>query len=147
MNWGHRILILYLSFVVMISFLIYLCSAQKFDLVSENYYDKEIKFQEQIDRMNNAIADSSNVLITNNEVDNSINISFRKINNPDDVNGVINFFRPDNSAVDFAEPIKLNPENMQIISTSKMTKGKWLAKFQWNVKGRSYYQEEAIYIK
>src|SRR5450432_878237 len=52
MNWGYKILVVYAVFVAGISFLVYKSSGQKMDLVTTDYYAKELKYQERIDASN-----------------------------------------------------------------------------------------------
>lgn len=47
-NWGHKILIVYLVFVGGILLLVFKSSQQKFDLVQQDYYGAELKYQEVI---------------------------------------------------------------------------------------------------
>ena len=49
MNWGHRIIILYVGFVLLIGTMVYLSSRENVDLVSSDYYDQEIKFQSKME--------------------------------------------------------------------------------------------------
>ena len=55
-NWGYGIMVLYISFALAILFLVYKCTQHPVDLVSPDYYDKEIKFQQQYDKEQNATA-------------------------------------------------------------------------------------------
>ena len=48
MNWGHKILIVYLIFVGSILMLALKSSKQKFDLVEKDYYGAELKYQDVI---------------------------------------------------------------------------------------------------
>ena len=41
MNWGKKIAVLYIGFVIMIGFLVYKSTQQNTDLVSDDYYKKE----------------------------------------------------------------------------------------------------------
>jgi hypothetical protein len=56
MNWGHKILIVYLLFVGGILLLAFKSSQQKFDLVQKDYYGAEIKYQEVINAKKQAAA-------------------------------------------------------------------------------------------
>ena len=47
-NWGYKILIVYLVFVGGILLLVFKSSQQKFDLVQQDYYGAELKYQEVI---------------------------------------------------------------------------------------------------
>mgnify|MGYP003351831803 CR=1 FL=1 len=49
-NWGWRIVMLYGGFVVLILFLVYKTTTVKDDLVTPDYYAKELKYQEQLDK-------------------------------------------------------------------------------------------------
>lgn len=49
MNWGNRILILYITFISLILFMVVKSTWIKSDLVSPNYYQDEIRFQQKID--------------------------------------------------------------------------------------------------
>ena len=60
-SWGKRIAILYIGFVALIGVMIALSMGQKVELVSEDYYDKELVFQNKIDEMNNANALSEKI--------------------------------------------------------------------------------------
>ena len=53
-NWGHKILIVYLVFVGGILLLAFKSSQQKFDLVQQDYYGAELKYQEVIDATKHA---------------------------------------------------------------------------------------------
>jgi hypothetical protein len=50
MNWGKKILIVYLVFVLGIGFMVYKASTQNTDLVTTDYYAKELKYQEKIEQ-------------------------------------------------------------------------------------------------
>ena len=47
-NWGYKILLVYVLFIVGIGFLVYKSNQQKFDLVQMDYYADELKFQNVI---------------------------------------------------------------------------------------------------
>jgi hypothetical protein len=48
-NWGHRIIIVYGVFVLGTLLMVYQSTLQKFDLVQNDYYAAELKYQEVID--------------------------------------------------------------------------------------------------
>ena len=53
MNFGGKIVILYLSFVGLILTLVFMSYGQKVELVSTDYYAQEINFQQKINATNN----------------------------------------------------------------------------------------------
>jgi len=56
MNWGTKILIVYVAFISGILYMVFKSSAQKSDLVTADYYAKELKYQDKIDEMNRVVA-------------------------------------------------------------------------------------------
>lgn len=61
MNWGYKILTVYIIFVAGILFLVFKSSFQKQDLVVHDYYEQELKFQQRIDETERANALSADV--------------------------------------------------------------------------------------
>ena len=49
-NWGTKIVILYSSFVIMMLGMVFFAVNQEFHLVTDNYYEEELLFQEQINQ-------------------------------------------------------------------------------------------------
>ena len=54
MNWGWKIAILYGSFVTMMVTLVVLSSQQDIPLVTENYYEKDLQYETQMQRIGNS---------------------------------------------------------------------------------------------
>lgn len=145
-NWGHKILLLYLLFMIMIGILVYKSTNQKFDLVSEDYYDKAVKYQNQINEMQNTEALSDKPTYSFNKNENVVEIKF-----PDNfiytqIKGTLFFFKPDNANLDFSVNIELNENNTQKIPANKLSRGNWKLKTNWTTNKTSFYQEENIYI-
>lgn len=132
--------------MIMIGILVYKSTNQKFDLVSEDYYDKAVKYQNQINNMQNMQALEDKPISYFNKNENVVEIKF-----PDNfihaqVKGTLFFFKPDNANLDFFVTIELNENNIQKIPVNKLSHGSWKLKTNWTVKNTSYYQEENIFI-
>jgi hypothetical protein len=52
MSWGKGIILVFVVFVLGIGVLVYRSMTKNIDLVTTNYYEKELKYQEQIDKRN-----------------------------------------------------------------------------------------------
>jgi len=77
LNWGQSIAVVLFLFVLFIGSFVYktlFVSEYDHALVSKEYYKEEIHFQEEIDRLNNALKLSENVEIDTNS--NGIIIQF-----------------------------------------------------------------------
>ena len=144
MNFGHKIVILYLSFVSLIVTLVTLCYKQDVELVSSDYYAQEIQFQEKIDASNNAKNSIYNInhLVSNNEVILTVDSALLS----KDFKGTITFFRPSDSKMDVSYEMNFN-NRQQIIETKSLIKGLYKLQLNWVSNQTPYFKEEVIFIK
>lgn len=143
MNFGGRIAVLYLSFVALIVTLVVMSFKQKVDLVSEDYYAQEIKFQDKIDAINNekALEGSIHHSMNGNEITLMADSSILS----NDFEGTIHFFRPSDSSKDFQ--LKLNFANKtQVINSKQLIHGAYKLQLSWTSNHKKYFKEEVIFI-
>jgi hypothetical protein len=146
MNWGYRIVVVYIAFVLGIGYLVYRTSQESVDLVSDKYYEKGVQYQDQIDREANVKNSHLNLQAVYNKTAGTYTIQFPKGAKGKSIDGNIHFFRPDNSHLDFT--VNANPDTnlIQQISTAKLTKGLWRVQTTWKSGDKPLYQEEKVFI-
>ena len=144
MNWGKGIAIAFILFAAYIGFLVVITLREDFYLVSEDYYKKEIEYQQQINREVNHSKLQEKPTIVFVAQKNELVISFPASIKPSE-NGIIHLFRPSNAEIDKKFSLILN-DGIQRIPLNNMAKGLWKVKFNWNWKGEEYYQEQTIVI-
>ncbi|MFC2176416.1 FixH family protein [Bacteroidota bacterium] len=140
MGWGWRIAIFYGSFVVLMVGMVILAFQQDFDLVADDYYEQEVAYQGRIDQLTNAKNDSQKVVVSN--VNGAIQLSFAVP--AQDVK--IHFFRPSDDTMDF----KLEQPNIDsnlAVPITRFSKGKYLVKVEWKYNGKTYFQEDNLFIE
>jgi hypothetical protein len=145
LNWGTGIALVALAFVCFMLDLVYRCANEKVDLVSESYYENELRFQERIDRQHNAHADKARFTII--AFPDSVQLCFKGTDNPELAAGEIQFFRPDESGSDFMVPLVLGRTMTQVVKTAGKKSGKWIVKVEWSFGRSPYYQEEEIWMQ
>ena len=143
-NWGWGIFIVLVLFIAFIGNLVYKSSQVRIDLVSENYYDKEIKYQEQIEREKNSMSLQHDIHIIKNP-------DFVEIVYPLDfvgsqITGNIQFFKPDDASQDYMLDIRSSDLNSQIINTRAFKSGWWEIKINWTYRNTDYYKTEKILL-
>jgi hypothetical protein len=55
MNWGYKIAITFILFGALIIFMVVKSFQQNIDLVTDDYYQEELKYQQQIDKLENTL--------------------------------------------------------------------------------------------
>ncbi len=143
-NWGFGILIAIIFFMGVTIALVTVSVNQKTDLVTDHYYEKTLKYQNQIDMEKRSAKFVKDLEITNEN--NAVNIKFPDAFKTEPVKGELYFYRPSDAANDFAVPIQLDEKGTQVISSSKMKKGYWQVKVEWVLAKENYYCEKPILI-
>ncbi len=141
MSWGKKITVLYLSFVLFMSYMVYQSVQQKdIYLVSKDYYKDEINYEATIQQMKNTASLSREVAIEQTAT--SVVFDF-----PDESvgsTGKIRFFRPSNATFDVSFPLNINENTNQEVNVSDLPKGLWVIKLSWQKAGIPYYLEQKI---
>lgn len=145
-SWPTAIIIAIASFVVFIlSFVFKVTFLPKYDhhLVSEEYYDEELNYQEEIDKLKNAAALDQDVYLE--KTADGLSIVFPTNLNFQSIEGTIYFKRLSNNKIDFSLPIEL-ASNILFIPNENLVDGRWDVKIDWQLDGESYlFKEKIIY--
>lgn len=144
MSWGYRIAFLYGSFVVMMVTLVVLSSQQDIPLVTEDYYEKDLVYETQMQRISNSKELEQDVEVKYDSKQEQIIVQFPKgMNN---ITGEILCFRPSQEGIDFTLAIEALEANAMTFGTSEMLNGRWKVKITWEDENNIYYKETTVYI-
>jgi len=142
-NWGTGITLVYASFAIFMLTLAFKASSQDFNLVTNNYYEQEVNYQQHIDRVSRSKGLIQKVAIT--QTDDKVQVQFPY--NMTGVSGTILFYRPSDSGKDKEVAVKPGDDNLQTIAVGKLAKGNWKAQINWSAGGIDYYDEHDLKIK
>ncbi|MEQ8907810.1 MAG: FixH family protein [Vicingaceae bacterium] len=142
MNWGTKIGISYGVFVLFIIGMVYLSFGEKFDLVTEDYYAKELEFQDKIDAKGRLEKLDQNLKTSIENGKLQIHFPHQKNTN---IVGSINCFRPSDQSKDFMVDLK-NIKAVKEIPLDKFSKGKYLLKIEWTANEKDFYTERTVII-
>ena len=143
-NWGTGIVITFIVFMaITLSTVVYLMN-QDVDLVADNYYEKEIKYQQQIDKVERTslLEEKPSIIYDGNAV--TIGFPSKLMNK--ELTGEIFCYRPSSPLLDFKVVMQLDENGKQIIPAEKLEKGYWRFMLDWKFDGKDYYNEEMIFI-
>ena len=146
LNWGTGIVIAFIGFISFIMYFVINMNTDKkldHDLVTEDYYKQELKYQNDIDKEKNAKTLSANLKWEKTE--RGMLISFPENLEPSNISGKVFLYRPSNKQLDFETTISLSNHNL-LIPDKRLLDGRWNIKIDWNYKGNNYlYKEEILY--
>lgn len=137
-NWGTAIVLVFIGFISFIMyFVVHMNTNKKYehDLVTEEYYKKELAFQEEIDAEKNSRALLNDVSMK--KTPQGLSIQFPQEKEFQKISGVISLYRPSNKQLDFTIPITLQ-QNSMIIPDENMIEGKWKITIDWEYENTRY---------
>ena len=145
--WAVGITVVIITFlIVTITGVIYI-SQQKYSLVTENYYEKNLTYQQEIDtRLRTQAMDGKPEILFDREA-RSCTVIFPPRSHYGDLTGTITFFRISDARSDRSIPLKLNTEGKQHISVSGFAAGQWILKFRWTDGDEEYFFEQRLYLQ
>ena len=142
LNWGASIFLAMCCFIGFILFFVVqmLSSKNNQDLVTENYYHKELLIQDEIDKVNNS-ADLAGEFQLEKMVDGLL-IHFPASIANKAIQGEVLMYRPSDQKKDFRFPIQLK-NNQILIPIQFLEKGRWNVLLDFKIGDKAYaYKKE-----
>ncbi|MEE9431012.1 MAG: FixH family protein [Melioribacteraceae bacterium] len=143
-NWGGGIAIVIIIFTIVTLSFVYFAFTQDVNLVREDYYAEELKYQSKIEKIKRAKSLTSPLSVSVKEK--AIQFSYPQNFESENIVGNVLLYRPSDRGRDIAFLILVDSLNQQNISSSKMLKGMWKAQVDWSVNNTTYFNEEIIMV-
>lgn len=141
-SWGTGIVIAIIIFFIFNGVILYIAFSHKVDLVTNNYYEKELRYQEEIDKEKNALKQS----LILNQAENLFEIKFPDSIKYSAVTGNIHLYRPSDSDMDKFYNIAPDSSGRQIIPLTSFRNGLWRVVINWSYDGANYLEKKDIFI-
>lgn len=145
-NWGTGLVIVMVLFIGFIMYFVIKISTDKkydYDLVTEEYYKKEMVYQKEIDAEENS--NSLEGSISGEKTQAGWMLTFPKNIDYSKIEGTVFLYRPSNKQLDFQLPLKLSSPNL-LIPNERLVAGRWNTIVQWRYEGVDYlYKNEIVY--
>jgi hypothetical protein len=141
MGWGKGIVLVFIAFVSIMVTMVTICVKQDdIHLVTQNYYEEEIKYQTQMEKISNASNLDYEVLAFDQSK------KWMELQLPEGATGTLHLFRPSDARLD--QKFNFTIESMQAngLDLSQLKPGYWRVKLSWNEGGTEYFEEQKIYL-
>lgn len=135
-NWGWGIAIGLTGFIGYILFFLFQALSFNGDLVDDNYYELELKHQDNIDAQTNYknLNEEVKVLV----LDEYVQVDLPKMASYE---GEVHLYRPSSAKLDMKYPIEGEKTH---IPRSDLEQGSYRLKISWNSNKKSYYTEKTL---
>ena len=143
MNWGNRLVLVFIGFALLIGTLVYKSMHVKYELVSKDYYSDELRYQEQIDGMNNAVLAGD---ITIRQANNELQLILPDTLTEKSIPAQAWFYCKTDATKD--KKLQINIQDGQyLFAADSFAKDNYELKLQFTVSGKKYYYTAPINIQ
>lgn len=143
-HWGHGIFTFYAFFIAVL--VIVVVKSKTFDnsLVDENYYSRDINYQQEFDRRlnSNSLAEPLRAVVTSEGYE----LRF-PTEGKDKVDGTVHLYRPSTNKDDRRLALAVGDDGVMRLPLQGMNPGRYEAIVEWQSGGVEYYDELDITVK
>jgi FixH. len=142
-NWNTGIILSLVVFIIFISYIAFFFPHVESQLVTDKYYEEEMKYQEIINEKKNVLnlPKKITVLILNY----GIEIIFPAINN--DIHGIFTLFRYSSKDLDFTHTFKILKSYKKILFIPKkfLKKGYYKLIIRWKADKKYFFEKDILW--
>jgi nitrogen fixation protein FixH len=144
MNWGQKMLTVFIVFAAGMIYLVYRCMHVNTALVTKEYYKEELKYQDIIEgtKMANALREKVQLVQDGDVITVQLPVEMKN----EKISGNIWFYCAADVKKDRHVSIETNPEAMQRIDKKILLPGLYTVKFDWNSNKKHYHAEQTFTI-
>lgn len=129
LNWGGKLIIIAISFMLFVVTMVVIISEQDMPLVEQDYYERGLNYQQEID--NNANMDTS--LTMNLDGEQLIVSAWHYVPSVK-----IKYYRPSNPDLDQNFKVDIMAGKQEVFNLSELAKGKWILTVIWYKADKEY---------
>ena len=144
--WPWAIVLTFVLFISGTVSLVVMACSQKVELVNANYYEQELQFQGQLDRMNRTSRLAVPARVSYDPIRKLIAISLPPEHKARMVTGHIDLYRPSAAGRDRHLPLQTDERGMQNLDAAHLGAGFWKLRLSWQIDGREYFYEQQVVI-
>lgn len=141
---GNIVLLMFGVAVVTLTVVFFWINSHRLDLVTDNYYEKEMNYQQHLQAVSNTkpIMDS----IRLERLQDQVMISLPKNLSAQMDSGSVNFYCPENMEYDVVYKLAPTADGQYIFPTAKL-KGKFYKpEVSFSVQGKQFYKKSSLFL-
>jgi nitrogen fixation protein FixH len=144
--WPVGILVTFAVFVAGTVGLVVLSARNNVDLVRPDYYEQELRFQEQFNRRARTQALPQPVRVTYDTAQRRLTLALPAAHAAAHVAGEIQLYRPSSAGMDRRVPLQLDAQGRQTLDTAALSDGLWRVRVAWRVGNEDFAFDEEVVL-
>lgn len=144
-NWDTGIVLSLVVFIIFITYIAFFFPHVGSQLVSDRYYEEEMKYQEIINEKRNVLELPSKIKVF--ILYSGIEIIFPPVNN--DMHGIFTLFRSSSQDLDFTKSFKILKSSKKILLIPKkfLKKGYYKLIIRWKTDKKYFFEKDIFWDK
>jgi hypothetical protein len=144
MSWGNKLIVVFIVFAALMATLVYKATQTKFELVSKDYYQDELRYQDKIDGAANAALEAPLLVRLK---DGSVFLEFPELQKKSSITGEAWFYCSVDASKDNRIALNVNTLGIQQIDVKTFRKGNYVVKISYEANGKKYYSAHPLRIQ
>jgi hypothetical protein len=144
LDWGTGVAAGIILFVLLTATLVAIAMSNRVDLVTDQYYDRGIAYQERINSLRRTAARDEKPLVSISPDD--LVIEFPRQSSDATPAGTITMYRPADKTRDVVLRVDPDSAGIQHIGTRSLDRGLWKLQISWHEADQDYYTEQPVMI-
>ena len=144
--WPFAVVGFFVLFTTFTVGLVAFSTWHRVDLVTPDYYEQEMRFQEQINRVHRTATLHKDVSIQLEEPTQHLLIILPAANAAQPLKGSVAFYRPSQAVLDRRFPLLLDSTGRQELDMSGFEAGLWRVCVNWTAGQEEFYRDENIVV-
>ena len=142
--WPLGIFVTFGLFFAGMATVVGIASTHREDLVNQNYYEQELKYQEHIDGAGRAQAAGATVDFA--AATGKILVTLPAAQLAQKFSGTVTFYRANDPKLDREFALEPKADGTQAFDAAKLAAGPWQVRAAWTASGQTYFLEEKIVV-
>jgi nitrogen fixation protein FixH len=143
--WPTSIVVFFVLAITSILTFIAWAVRQREDLVSADYYDREVRYQAQLDTLNRSHNFAARTVVTFEPTQQTIVITLPEAKSPG-ATGSIHLYRPSDARLDRELPLALTADGTQRLDAKQLRDGLWKVRVKWSANGQDFYLDQPVIV-
>lgn len=143
--WPTSIVVFFVLAITFIISFIAWSLRQRDDLVSADYYEREVRYQSQLDTLNRSQALAVTTVVTFEPAQQTIVITLPPTQTQG-ATGSIHLYRPSDARLDRELPLALTSNGTQRLDAKTLRDGLWKVRVKWNAGGQDYFLDQPVIV-
>jgi hypothetical protein len=142
--WPYALIGWFVIFISALAAFITWAVGQNNDLVRADYYDTEIRYQQQIDRLNRTLPLQNATRVEFDYASQTLLVKLPAAHAT--ATGTIHLYRPSNARLDQELKLALNTDAAQQLDARALESGLWKVGVHWTAGGEDFYFEKSLVL-